>query len=185
MNWFSNLFKKKTKNNTSNDNSDSEWDAFISFARGEKYFFNSEWNDALYHFDKAIEKDYKKDDIFELRGMCLQALGYDYDAIEDFNKAIIFSPNNCNLYYNRALSKEVILDYEGEIKDIEKAIELSKQDTQMNRQYNKEAIDSGFRNGVVGLYEIGILRVKSRLEFDNREMNKDYCEEQLKLIKRR
>lgn len=184
MNWFLDLFKKKAEEN-SYYKSDIEWDAFISCARVKKYFLNSEWNDALYHFDKAIEKDYEKDDIFEFRGICLQSLGYEYDAIEDFNKAIQFSPNNCNLYYFRALCKEVILDYEGEIEDIEKAIELSNQDTQMNRQYNENAINSGFRNGVLGLYEIGLLRVKTRLEFDKREINKDYCEGQLKLIKRR
>lgn len=186
MNWFSNLFKKKIINDTYHYESEAEWDAFISFARGEKHFFNSEWNDALYHLDNAVERNYKKAELlFEYRGICLQSLGYEYDAIEDFNRAIQFSPNNCNLYYMRALSKDVILDYEGEIKDIEKAIELSKQDTKMNRQYNESAINNGFSDGVLGMYRIALFRAKSRLEFDKREIEKDYCEKQLKLIKRR
>jgi tetratricopeptide (TPR) repeat protein len=115
----------------------------------------------------------------------LQALGYEYNAIEDFTKAIEFSPNNCNLFYMRALSKDVILDYEGEIKDIEKAIELSKQDTIMNRQYNESAINNGFTTGVIGMYKIALFRVKSRLEFDKRDTEKEYRNKQLQLIKRR
>lgn len=186
MNWFSNLFKRKEINDTYHYESETEWDAFICFARGEKHFFNSEWDDALYHFDNAVEKKYiKKVELFEYRGICLQALGYEYDAIEDFNKAIQFSPNNCNLFYMRALSKDVILDYEGAIEDIEKAIELSKQDTKMNRQYNESAINNGFSDGALGMYKTALFRAKSRLEFDNREIEKDASEKKLILIKRR
>lgn len=183
MKWLSIFFKKKPSEYYS-DKSDLEWDAFICYARGEKYFLESEFDEALKLFDKAVEKGFEKKDIFEFRGLCLQSLGYEFDAIEDFNKAIMFSPDNCHLYYNRALSKEAIFDYQGEIEDIEKAIELSKKDSPLNRQYNKDAIINGYQNGIIGMYEISLFSAKSRLEFEIKEKEKR-IEEKLKHIKRR
>jgi tetratricopeptide (TPR) repeat protein len=183
MKWLSFFFKKKTSEYHS-DKSDLEWDAFICYARGKKHFLASEFEEALELFDKALEKGFEKENIFELRGLCLQSLGYEFDAIQNFNNAIMLSPDNCHLYYNRALSKDVILDYEGEIEDIEKAIELAKIDSYLNRQYNKDAITNGYQNGIIGMYEIGLFGAKSRHEFEIKEREKD-MERRLKHIKRR
>lgn len=183
MTWFTNLFKKKKIEKTIY-NDDLEWDIFINFSRGKKYLLEEKWKDALYHLDKALELGYEKDDIYEMRGYCLQELKYHFDAIEDFNKAILFSPDNCHLYFNRALSKEAVFDYHGEIEDIEKAIELSKKDTSLNKQYNKDAINNGYPNGLIGMYEIALLSAKSRLEFESYEREK-HNEEKIKHIKRR
>ncbi|ALJ04812.1 hypothetical protein APS56_06615 [Pseudalgibacter alginicilyticus] len=185
MKWFLNFLKKTKTENGYQEKSDEEWDAYIAFSRGEKYFFNSNWKEALYQFDTAVEKNYKHNNLFEYRGLCLQSLGYEFEAIEDFNKAILNSPNNCHLYFTRSLSKDVILDYVGEIEDIEKAIELSKIDSEINRKYNEDAIRNGYKNGVIDLYQIALLGAKSRLEFDIKEIDKTHSEEKLKLIKRR
>lgn len=185
MNWFSNLFKKNTVSKSLADKSESEWQTYINYAAGEQKFFNEDWKNALYYFDRSIENGHYKDDIFEFRGTCLQALGYDFDAIKDFDKAIYFFPTNCNLYYFRSISKQTILDYEGAISDIKKAIELSKLDNNLNKIYNENAINNGFKNGVVGMYEIALYGAKSKLKNDIREIKKDFCDEQLKLIKRR
>ncbi len=183
MNWFSNLFEKNSIVSSIYDISDTEWDAYINFARGKKYFFKAEWEEALNYFDKAIDKGYDKDKIFEFRGICLQSLGYECDAIEDFNKAILSSPEDCNLYYTRAICKGAIYDYEGEVTDIEKAMELAKIDTNINRKYNQDAINIGYTNGIDDLYFVSLLSAKSRLEneiiFDKKQ------NEQLKFIKRR
>jgi len=183
MKWFPNFFKKKSSEYYS-DKSDLEWDAFICYARGEKYFLESKFEEALEFFDNALEKGFKKKDIFEFRGICLQSLGYEFDAIEDFNKAILISPDNCHLYYHRALSKDAIFNYQGEVEDIEKAIELSKKDTSLNIQYTKDAVINGYQNGIIGMYEITLFRAKSRLEFEIKEREKRN-EEKLKHIKRR
>ena len=45
-----------------------------------------------------------------------------------------------------------MLDYEGAIRDIKKAIELSKIDNNQNRIYNENATYNGFKNGVLGMY---------------------------------
>lgn len=178
------LFKKETIKNNQIKKSELQIDASINFIKGRKYFFESDWTNALYYLDKAVENGYMKDGIFEIRGFCLQSLDYYFDAIEDFNKAISLSPNDCSLHYNRGLYKGITLDYEGEIKDIEKAIELFKPDTQMNREHNQNAINMGFSSGLLGMYELSLFSALSRLEDDQRE-NKDYYDEQLIFMKRR
>ena len=109
MTWFTNLFKKKKIEKTIY-NDDLEWDIFINFSRGKKYLLEEKWKDALYHLDKALELGYEKDDIYEMRGYCLQELKYHFDAIEDFNKAISLDPNYGDAYANRAASHEMNRD---------------------------------------------------------------------------
>ena len=112
MNWFSNLFKKKPSDASP---SDRRWlEGYRSFEKGKQFYLDRQTNEALQHFDIAIENGYEGD-VYDLRAACLQALGYDYDAIEDFNKAISLSPNDCNKYFSRSVSKRSILDFEGEL----------------------------------------------------------------------
>ncbi len=73
-------------------------------------------------------------------------MGYDYDAIEDFGKAISAYPSDCNLYFSRSISKSAILDFNGEIDDIERAISLSTIDNELNNTYNDEAKQKGYNN---------------------------------------
>lgn len=80
--------------------------------------------------------------------------------------------------------KKEIFDFEGEIIDLEKAIELSKQVNQMNKNYNEIAIKNGFSDGLEGLnsmYRMILFGAKSRLNSNIEKINY----EQLKLIKRR
>jgi len=183
MTWFTNPFKKKKIEKTIYNN-DLEWDIFINFSRGEKYSLEEKWENALYHLDKALELGYEKDDIYEIRGYCLQALKNPFDAIEDFNKAISFSPNDCNLYFTRAILKKEIFDFEGEIIDLEKAIKLSIKVNQMNKNYNEIAIKNGYSDGLEELnsmYRMVLFGAKSRINSNIEKIN----DEQLKLIKRR
>jgi tetratricopeptide (TPR) repeat protein len=175
MKWFSIFLKKKTTYSYYGE-LDLEWDAFMFCARGKKHFFKSEFDEALELFDKAIEKGYEKKDIFEFRGMCLQSLGYEFDAIEDFNKAIIIAPNNHHIHYNRALSKETIFDYKGAVEDIEKAIELAKKDTPINKPHSE--------NAIIRMYKTTLIVAKSKLEFEISEKER-LQKEKVKHIKRR
>ncbi|GGC47004.1 hypothetical protein GCM10011386_43940 [Parapedobacter defluvii] len=120
-----------------------------AYAMGLNCYFNQQWDEAVAYFDKALEEgailgDIEKRDFFSYRAQCLQALKYEYDAIDDFDKAIEISPRDCNLYFSRSISKGAILDYVGEITDLKKAIELSKESTSLNREYNDEAKKLGY-----------------------------------------
>jgi tetratricopeptide (TPR) repeat protein len=122
-----------------------------AYAKGINCYLDQQWDEALVHFDKALEEGAIRDDIdgrdfYSYRAECLQTLKYHYDAIVDFDKAIEISPKDCNLYFSRSISKGAILEYEGEINDLRKAIELSRENTRLNREYNDKAQKMGYSN---------------------------------------
>ena len=65
-------------------------------------------------------------DLFSCRGSCLQSLEWHLDAIDDFTKAISLEPENCNFYFQRAMSKIACGDQQGFLVDIKEAIRLSR-----------------------------------------------------------
>jgi tetratricopeptide (TPR) repeat protein len=74
----------------------------------------------------------------------LQALGFELDAIDDFNEAIAREPEDANLYFMRAMSKGHTGDFDGSISDHQEAVRLSKADTQNNAYLNDYAKETGW-----------------------------------------
>jgi tetratricopeptide (TPR) repeat protein len=120
------------------------------FEAGKKHFMEGKNQEALDCFDKAI-KNGVEDEVYELRAMCLQALDFHLDAIDDFNKAISLSPENANSYFMRSLSESRTGDVEACISDLESAVRLSKIDNEANRILNEGAKETG-RNSVTDFY---------------------------------
>lgn len=139
------------------------------FQTGKEFMTNKNDTEALRYFDKAIEYGFK-DDIYEHRGMCLQALGYDLDAIEDFNKAISTSNDDANLYFLRAISRSSVGDIEGSVEDFRKAVELSKIPNEINNSYNLTIKEKGY-NSVTDFYKSYLLREEETLEEAIKESN--------------
>jgi tetratricopeptide (TPR) repeat protein len=160
MNWNFNLFQKKIFQKVKSGSLLRDGQYF--FEKGKKFYFEKNLNRALCNFDLAIENGIEKE-VYELRGRCLQELNYEYDAIEDFNKAIILSPSDCNIYLARSISKHSILDFEGEINDLEKAICLSKVENDLNKGYYAEAIKMGY-NSVESLFHARLVGAQIDLE---------------------
>ncbi len=100
-----------------------------------------------------------------MRASCLQGLKYHYDAIEDFDKAIQLSPKDCNNYFTRSVSKGAVLDYEGQVADLEKAIELSRIKNDLNKVYDEKVKKNG-HNGITGFLKLMLLNAKMDLEYD-------------------
>ncbi len=138
---------------------------------GMQFLIKGQTNSALECFDNAIESGCLEE-VFDLRAGCLQALGYHYEAIEDFDKAIMLSPEDCNMYFSRSISKGAILDYLGEINDLEIAIKLSKIDNKLNRGYNEEAISQGYENGIAELYDLRLELVLGIVKNDLKQKDK-------------
>ncbi len=110
---------------------------------------------ALECFDKAINKGYKTSKLFALRADCLDSLGYYFDAIEDYNKALSMNPTQgvANGYWRRGMIKHTIFDFEGSRDDIVTAITLSKIDNEDNRFWNEHAKSNGFGNTATEWYK--------------------------------
>ena len=162
---FSNLFKKRSNQKS---NIDNKVKGYSAFEAGKKYFLNNQFSEAIEQFDKAIENDFL-DETFSLRGLCLQGLDFDFDAIEDFTKAISRSPKDCNLYFVRSLSKSAVRDFDGSVADLKSAIYLSKENCELNRAYDDEAKKMGHRYGVTSMYEMRLSRVEMDLKFEIEE----------------
>lgn len=171
MNIFLNFFKKKTTNESSiiarPDELNSSLINVLEIA--EKYYRNEQLDKSLEYLYMISEKDIsnfsKANTIkfYSIRGGCLQEFGYDFDAINDFDKLIALSPNDSNNYFMRSASKNTILDYEGEIDDLEKAIHLSTNDSPLNRNYNTGARTMGYES-VLRFYQQALFCAKIDLQ---------------------
>jgi tetratricopeptide (TPR) repeat protein len=113
------------------------------YLAGRKHCVAKRWREALECFDQALELDtrlgYDLQDFFGDRAMCLQALGFHLDAIDDFDKAIDREPDDCNLYFMRAMSMRGAGRYEDADEDFRRAIALSKVKNERNRGYDAHA----------------------------------------------
>ena len=127
---------------------DKKWIQGIeAFAEGEEHYFAKRDPEALKCFDKAIACGYTQDaNVFSMRGNCLQVLAWDLDAIDDFSQAIALDPEDCNLYFMRAISKCAIGMAEEGIIDLKEAVRLSLNDSARNADYCMKAKEIGWRS---------------------------------------
>jgi len=98
------------------------------FKRGKQKTKVELYDAALEDFTKAIEFDPNNAQAFLYRANTQIIKGSFADAIIDYNMAISKEPNNPEIYYRRgSLKHHFPKDYEGAIKDYDKALELDKQ----------------------------------------------------------
>jgi tetratricopeptide (TPR) repeat protein len=148
MNWFKHFFSPKTRSKVDQD----FFQANDAYLLGEKLWKESILSDesvefrdnkkieALKLFDKAIELGFEEEaEIYSMRGSILNDLGFYFDALDDYNKAILNRPKKgiADNYFLRGFIKESIYDYEGAIADVEEAIRLSKLDNDDNKYWDQ------------------------------------------------
>ncbi len=147
MKLFDFLFKK----NKSSDKTRKE--SFHSgseiLAKAQRYLEKNEFSEALPLLDKAIELGQIEG--YYDRGLCLQALGFNLDSIDDFTKAIAMTPTDCNLYFCRGNSKINLNLFDSAIEDGEKALQLAELGLEENKKYEIAAIAQG-RSSASSLY---------------------------------
>jgi tetratricopeptide (TPR) repeat protein len=129
---------------------------YRAFEAGKKHFAARREEEAVASFDTAVDCGHSNPELFALRGSCLQTLGWHFDAIDDFTQAISFEPQDCNHYFQRAMSKTSSGDHEGFLADIREAIRLAKLDTALIRSYDEGAREMGHRS-TAAMYEAQLL----------------------------
>jgi protein O-mannosyl-transferase len=80
--------------------------------------------DAIGHFNKAINIEPNYANVRNNRGLAYAKLGQYQNAIEDYNKAILIKPDLAVLYYNRAIAYKETNHYQSAIEDLNNAIRL-------------------------------------------------------------
>lgn len=140
ISWLKSLFRAKDTQLVASDSGNFH-EGMQAMLQGNKYFLTNDFNTALPYYEQAIQSNIP--DGYNQRAMCLQALNYHAEALPDFDKAIEASPQDCNIYYMRAMSRIKLRDNTGAISDMRAAIELSQVDNEMNRVYNEGRIKDG------------------------------------------
>jgi tetratricopeptide (TPR) repeat protein len=142
------------------------------------------FKEALPYFDFAIEKGCENADVFCLRASCLDALGFYYEALDDYNKCVSKKPTRgvADNYFRRALVKERLLDFGGAIDDISQAISLSKLPNEDNSFWNNHYKKMNC-SPAAHFYENWLEIIK--VNYESYKMDPVFAENQKKLIKRR
>ena len=160
LNSLRNLFKKNTQVSPEGP----QWlEGFHAFEKG-KIHFNNDDQKALDCFDRAIKSGFEGEGIYGLRAICLQALHFDHDAIDNFNKAISLAPEEANLYFMRSLSRAATGDLTGRVSDLQEAIRLSKIHNKYNEFWNNYAKETGWPSATV-YYEVDLRGAQEDREF--------------------
>jgi tetratricopeptide (TPR) repeat protein len=139
-------------------------DGFTAFERAKELYLRNEAQQALRYFDTAIDSGFDGSEIYVMRGGCLQSLGFDLDAIDDFTKAIELDPEDSNTYFQRSISKGAVGDLNGRVKDLNEAIRLSGIDSYSTRSHDAFARENGYKDGVAGFYRMQMVQANLDLE---------------------
>jgi tetratricopeptide (TPR) repeat protein len=159
-------FAKLFKNKPSTDANKKWLVGHNAFERGKASYFAKPMREqeALDCFDMAIGCGFENAEVYDLRGSCLQSAKFDFDAIEDFSRAISMQPEDCNFYYQRSISKAAVGDLAGCAADLNEAVRLSKYENARNRNYDIAAREMGHRYGVTAFYEVWLESVKLEIK---------------------
>ena len=142
------------------------------------------FKDALPYFDFAIENGYENAEVFCLRASCLDALGFYYEDLDDYNKCVSKKPTHgvADNYFRRALVKERLLDFEGAFDDLSQAISQSKLLNEDNNFGNNHCKKMNY-SSATHFYEIWLGIIKTN--YESYKMDPVFAENQKRLIKRR
>jgi len=95
--------------------------------RGQEYFNESKYDDAIAEFTKAIEISPKDPFLHYMRGRSYQEKGQDDPAMLDYSKAVEIDPNYALAYRYRGIAHMAKGEYGQAVSDLDKFINKSKQ----------------------------------------------------------
>ncbi len=130
---------------------------YKALERGKDLFCQNDCQQALRYLDIAIDSGFEDEDVYGMRGGCLQSLKFDLDAIDDFTRVIESAPEDSNNYFMRSISKGAVGDLHGRVDDLNEAIRLAGIDSASTHSHDAYAREKGYTDGVVGLYRMEMM----------------------------
>jgi tetratricopeptide (TPR) repeat protein len=91
------------------------------YQRGGQAFKTGQYDQAIGHYNKALELNPRYAEAYVNRGIAQAHKGKADQAIVDFDKALELNPNYAKAYYNRALAFCVKKDFDRAWEDVHKA----------------------------------------------------------------
>jgi tetratricopeptide (TPR) repeat protein len=92
--------------------------------KGNKYFDEENWTQAIVEYNKAIEMDPEMVEAYNNRGSAYIELGEFEKAIADYTKSIEIDPTNIILYYDRSMAYNHTGEWDKAIDDCNRVFEL-------------------------------------------------------------
>ena len=116
-------------------NQEKHLSAYTEFFIGLTSYQKDEYEEAIKHYDQAIDIYPQFTENYNNRGITKDRLGRHEEAIADYDQAIRINPQFAEAYYNRGTTKDVLGRHEEAITDYDQAIRINPQYAQA--YYNK------------------------------------------------
>ena len=132
--------------------------------RGQSHTYANNFDAAVKDFKFVLSKDsvdkQGQNALFHLAGIAYKKGQFEL-SVSFYDKLILLTPGDYELYFNRGAAKDMIMDSQGSIKDYDKAIEL------------KPDYKEAYANR--GVAKINLLRRTKGNLFPTKEQTKDAC----------
>ena len=118
--------------------------AYTEFFIGLTSYQKGEYEEAIKHYDQAIDIYPQFTETYNNRGITKDRLSRHEEAIADYDQAIRINPQFAEAYYNRGTTKDVLGRHEEAIADYDQAIRINPQYAQAyyNRGNAKDILDN-------------------------------------------
>ena len=148
-------------------NQEKHQPAYAEFYIGLTSYQKGEYEDAIKHYDQAIDINPQFAEAYNNRGITKDRLGRHEEAITDYNEAIRINPQLAEAYYNRGTTKDLLGRHEEAIADYDQAIRI-------NPQYAEAYYNRGNAKGELDRHEEAIADYDQAIRI-NPQYAQAYC----------
>ena len=137
---------KQTDRDNSELNLGDKVKGYEYYLLGKDFYEKKQDEKAIEGLIKALKLGYNDADLFCILGHSLQLLGKNDQALPFLNESIKLFPYNCNTFFIRSFAKQGSKDFDGAIADLERAVEISEYDNDMNNGFHEGARTLGWES---------------------------------------
>ncbi len=148
-------------------NQEKHQTAYTEFYIGLTAYQKGKYEDALKHYDQAIDINPQFAEAYNNRGITKDRLGRHEEAIADYDQATRINPQFAEAYYNRGTTKDVLGRHEEAIANYDQAIRI-------NPQYAQAYYNRGNAKDVLGRHEEAIADYDQAIRI-NPQYAQAYC----------
>ena len=148
-------------------NQEKHQGAYTEFYIGLTSYKEGKHEEAIKHYDQAIDINPQFAEAYNNRGITKDLLGRHEEAIADYDQAIRINPQFAEAYYNRGTTKDLLGRHEEAIADYDQAIRI-------NSQYAEAYYNRGNAKGELGKHEEAIADYDEAIHI-NPQFAQAYC----------
>ena len=148
-------------------NQEKHQPAYTEFYIGLTFQGQGKHEEAIKHYDQAIDINPQFAEAYNNRGMTKNLFGRHEEAIADYDQAIRINPQFAKAYYNRGNTKDLLGRHEEAIADYDQTIRI-------NPQYAQAYYNRGNAKGELGRHEEAIADYDQAIRI-NPQYAQAYC----------